>query len=218
MVLTSVKQLEAPIGKIYMKSRGGEPFSRKSLYEGKHARLPRSHSVPPIRLPSRDPHVEEVFPRLSGVYGEKKSEKKSINDGDGTKQNEWDWVKSYADKSRSLVPGNNKTSYKIQWGYQGPDYDEKCRVRDKMQKMLDAEGKPQWYPKDILQVSLPRTRKNGSDPIYLDHPMPHAIVNNFGCGEAPPLEVPTRYARWSNEEAWNDPRTHACFKITGKVL
>jgi len=213
MVLSTQKELEYPVGKIYMKSRGGESFSRMSLYEGKHACLPRSQSCP--SRPPTAPHLEAVRPRLAGVFDRPKDKRQSSMPR-SKELNEWDWVSRFKDSQNFLIPGNNKTSYKIQWGYQGPEYAEKCRVRDKMLTMTHGETKPQWYPKDILQVSLLRTEKNKTDPYYLDNPIPHKIVNTFGCHEAPPREVPHSYERWNSEDAWKDSKNHAVFKITGK--
>lgn len=209
--MLTVKQQQTPIGGVFMKSFGGELLGRNSLYEGRHAAR-RSQSQPP--KPS-DPSVAPVRSRFVGVFSQKEAQQKSIKDR--PHQGEWDWIETYTDPKK-LVPGNNKTSYKIQWGYQGPDYDNKVRVKEEMKSMLATEAKPQWFPKDILAASIPRTQLYRFDPFYLDHPLPNEIKNTFGCGEAPPREVPQSYARYSSDDAWNDPKNHPTFKITTKPM
>jgi len=61
------------------------------------------------------------------------------------------WVDNFKDPN-FLVPGNNKTSYKAQWAYITPE--------DLIPKpdLSKTAVKPQWYPKNMLEINLPRVK------------------------------------------------------------
>jgi len=207
MVLITKTHQQAPPGKVFIKSYGGESLTRKSLYEGKLSKAGiRSQS-----LPTEKTTMAKLRPyQTHGLFPD--PPKPSFLDN--KKHGEWDWVDSYRKQQNRLVPGAVKTSYKIQWNYRGPDFEEKEAVKGKLDSILKSDFSGQWYPRDQLQVSLPRTNLYQQDPINLDQPQTHVADNYFGCGVAPDRVLHDRYDKWSNEEKWKDAKNHATLKIT----
>lgn len=116
------------------------------------------------------------------------------------------WVDNFKNPN-FIVPGNNKTSYKVNWDIVTPDM---CKPKPDPGKM---KIKPQWYPKD-LAVSLPRVKFYSIDPVYYENPPKHLIENTFGAHKPPPMEEPRFVGKWKSQEGWNNKSLRGCFKIT----
>lgn len=111
-----------------------------------------------------------------------------------------------------LVPGNNKTSYKAQWRYIEPkDLVEPVDLNK-------TKLRPQWFPKNMLDVNLPRVKLYGIDPIYYDNPPKMEMRNEYGSHPAPPVETPPTADKWHSQSGWTDPLKRGVFKITEKVI
>eukprot|EP00392_Amoebophrya_sp_AT5.2_P002045 g2050.t1 len=107
----------------------------------------------------------------------------------------FNWVDNFQDPT-FIVPGNNKTSYKAQWTYKTP--------ADLLPKPdLSGKIKPQYYPKNMLEMNLPRVKLYGVDPVYYDTP-PHFDMKNFyGPAPAPKIAEPKAAQKWRSEEQWS---------------
>ncbi|CAD7941694.1 unnamed protein product [Amoebophrya sp. A25] len=121
------------------------------------------------------------------------------------------WVDAFNDPN-FIVPGNNKTSYKAQWQYKTP---EDLKPKPDLSKFAT---KPQFYPKNMLEMNLPRVKLYGIDPVHYENPIKFELKNDYGAGRSPRRQGTRASAKWHSEESWNDPFVRSTYKITGKPI
>jgi len=218
MVLVSSVQEQRPVGgsslaRTYLNHLAFDSFA----FAGRNAATATRSTVTGMMLPPK-PSTAAVLPQtcnlqshLRRTYSSTQLSEKQV----GRRQDDYDFVETFTDP-KVLIPGL-RSDYHVPWAFEGPDMSEKLAIREKA-RQLEKDGKPRWFPKDVMEQTQPRTILYKWDPYYQDHPTPFEIQNTFGAHPAPPLDVPPRYRSWTSEQEWSDPWNHAHFKITGKPM
>lgn len=224
MPLLSQQAVRCPVGGSYY----ANTFQRKHAYEGYTYHVREREILPKQRyeqqiLGKSGVIKEERWKSAAGkghIQGQKYEEVPKLTPKQShelkSAQSEpllkFTWVDRFEKNPNFIVPGNNKTSYKPQW-----DYTEPKHLVEQVD-LSKTKVRPQWFPKNMLDVNLPRVKLYGIDPKYYDEPPVIEMRNEYGAHTAPPRETPAAASRWHSHESWGNPLNHGVFKITQKTI